>query len=332
MALQIKRAKKRETFMFAGLQGPTNSGKTGSMLRMLMRLAERLNGQFGVIDTERGRASKFIGFQFADGARVPEFDVIELETYSPEIYTEAVKEFLSKGYVALGIDSLSHEWMGPGGVLEIVNSYEGQKGGKFQSGWGNATPRHNAFWHFLMSSRIHKVCTMRSEMKYEIDPETKKVRILGLEAVQRTGKNDVSYEFDFLGDISKDHILTPLKVPPSSVFNDLRMKFPGADLADLLLNWLQADAVTLEQQINDAKVEKAKRIESLKTEIVTLGQQIQTHLPDKEWWEKKGKPFFEAKGDDEEKLIGCRETFQKRLNEVKPVDVTAALEQLDAAK
>jgi ABC-type glutathione transport system ATPase component len=81
MAVQIRKAVKQESKLRLALIGPSGSGKTLTSLL----LASALAGEQGVIviDTERGSASKYAD-QYS-------FDVIELESFSPESYIEAVR-------------------------------------------------------------------------------------------------------------------------------------------------------------------------------------------------------------------------------------------------
>ena len=49
------------------------------------------------------------------------FDALNLETYHPQQYIEAIKAAGEAGYDVLIIDSLSHAWAGKDGSLELVD-------------------------------------------------------------------------------------------------------------------------------------------------------------------------------------------------------------------
>src|SRR6266700_8374114 len=91
----------------ASLSGPAGSGKTYTALTLATALAD---GQgVALIDTEHGSASKY--------ADLFSFDTLQLETFHPNKYIEAIHEAEAAGYAVLVIDSLSHAWSGTGGLL-----------------------------------------------------------------------------------------------------------------------------------------------------------------------------------------------------------------------
>jgi hypothetical protein len=117
-----------------------------------------------VIDTEQGSASLYSD-QF-------DFDVLELTgDYHPQKYVEAIKSAAAAGYDVCVVDSITHEWNGKGGVLEIAS-------GKF-TGWKDARPAHDAFVQCIVSMRtkMHIVATARSAMEYvqESTPTAKRL-------------------------------------------------------------------------------------------------------------------------------------------------------------
>ena len=76
MQFQFTPATKARAKARLGLIGPSGSGKTFSALR----IAQGLGGRVGFIDTEHGSASKY--------ADLFKFDVLELESFSPDVYEE----------------------------------------------------------------------------------------------------------------------------------------------------------------------------------------------------------------------------------------------------
>lgn len=109
MQFEIKKATKAQAKARVALMGPAGSGKTFSALN----LAAYLGARVVVIDTERGSASKY--------ADEFEFSVIELDTFSPRTYTEAIRAAEAAGADVIIIDSLSHAWIGKDGALEMVD-------------------------------------------------------------------------------------------------------------------------------------------------------------------------------------------------------------------
>src|SRR5215472_12843150 len=100
MGLTIKRAQKFQCRLRLALYGPAGSGKTYTALSIAREMAG--DKRILVIDTERGSASKY--------ADIFDFDVIELSSYHPHTYVEAIKMAAqTKDYSVLVIDSITHE-------------------------------------------------------------------------------------------------------------------------------------------------------------------------------------------------------------------------------
>lgn len=268
MAGLFKKAEKKFSFMRVGLRGPTNSGKTATMMRMLVQIAKETGKPFAVLDSESGRASKYIGWPNPDGGVIEPFDVVELDgDYSPARYVEVIQEAERGGYCALGMDSISHEWIQ--GVIGMVDASEGDKGGKFGAGWKKATPEHDRFVLAMMRSRLHIIATMRDEMAYErqVDASGKvDIVCLGLQPVQRTGKTDITYEFDLVLALDKNHVGRIVKAPPSPTLQKYEKSCPGADIASLILGWLNTDAVPLEEQLRREREIKERAMEAERAE------------------------------------------------------------------
>src|SRR5690606_41642841 len=92
-----------------GLIGPSGSGKTYTALTLAAGLAGP-GGRIAVIDTENNSAALY-----ADGF---EFDVLNLDTFSPEVYVQAIRAAEAAGYDVLISDSRSHARVGKEGARE----------------------------------------------------------------------------------------------------------------------------------------------------------------------------------------------------------------------
>lgn len=102
--MPFTRATKLEAKLRLALAAPSEAGKTYTALQ----LATHLGGPLAVIDTERGSASKF--------ADLFPFDVLELASFHPQRYIDAIHDAEEGGYSVLIIDSLSHAWAGKDGA------------------------------------------------------------------------------------------------------------------------------------------------------------------------------------------------------------------------
>ncbi|MFZ2955427.1 MAG: ATP-binding protein [Candidatus Ozemobacteraceae bacterium] len=209
------------------LSGPTGSGKTFSALS----IATHLGSKIAVIDSENGSASKYAD-QFS-------FDVMVLDSYEPQKYTQAIRAAASAGYDVLIVDSLSHAWNGTGGLLEQVdNICHRMKTSNSMLAWKEATPIQNEFIQALLKFPGHLIATLRVKTDYLIEKDDRgksTVRKMGLAPVQRDG---VEYEFDIVGELSQENILVISK-SRSPELQGAVIKKPGKDLADKLRNWMK---------------------------------------------------------------------------------------------
>lgn len=235
----FQKATKEQSKLRMAIIGPSGSGKTYSALRIasgLLAEGERM----AVVDTERGSAAKY--------SDAFDFDVLELETFEPERYIEAINSAVDAGYPVLVIDSLSHAWSGKGGVLEFVDKEKQRGGSNGFNAWGKATPKQNQMVDTILSAPIHILVTMRSKMEYvqEKDDRTGKtvVRKVGMQPVQRDG---LEYEFDIVGDMTTDHYLSVTKTRMLDLDGLLEEK-PGEALGKRIKSWLTEGSVPVRKE------------------------------------------------------------------------------------
>ena len=280
MTIQFRPAVKTESKLRMAIAGPSGSGKTYTSLLIAKRLAN--GGPVAVIDTERGSASKY--------SDIVGFDVLELESFAPQRYVEAIQAAESAGYTVLVIDSLSHAWTGKDGALEMVDraAARSQSSNSFAA-WREVTPHHNALVNAMLGANLHLIVTMRSKQEYvqEKDERTGKtsVRKIGLAPVQRDG---MEYEFDVFGEMDNANklIVSKSRCP---ALNEAVISKPDAKVAETLLGWLAGapvepkDAAAVpEQPVQNGKAsdeeepsapEKWKRLQ-------TVGARYGVEIPD----------------------------------------------------
>ena len=192
--VQIRKARRSATKMRLLLTGPSGSGKTyGGLL-----VAKGLGSQRTiVIDTEQGSSDLY--------DRLHDFDVIDLAPpFTPEAYIEAIEAAEAAGADCIIIDSISHEWNGKGGCLELVDEIARAKfKGNSWSAWSELTPRHRAFVDRMLRSSAHIIATGRSktETAQVDDHGRKRVVKLGMRLESRDG---AEYEFTTVLDIVHD--------------------------------------------------------------------------------------------------------------------------------
>lgn len=218
----FKKATKAGSWLRLALTGPSGSGKSFTGLAIGSALVP--NGRVAAIDTEHGSLSLYSD-RFA-------FDVMELEEFEPQSYINAIREAVDGGYQVLLIDSLSHAWMGVGGILDQLDNAK-----RNFNAWKNLTPQQNALVDAIIRSDIHVIATMRSKQEYVVEKDSngKSVpRKLGMAAIQRDG---FEYEFTAVIDMDMDHVGTASKTRCPGLDGKAFRK-PGADVAKILREWL----------------------------------------------------------------------------------------------
>jgi hypothetical protein len=203
MAIQFKKAQKYGAKGRVALIGPAGSGKSFSALRMARTLVGP-TGRIAAIDTEHGSLSKY-----AHTPKCPadckdpshfDFDVFELDSYSPENFQAALDAAIEAKYDAFLADSLSHFWMGKDGALEFVDMAAKKSSSRDgMSGWKEFRPHERGMVDSMIAAPLHVVVTMRTKTDYaEVeDGKGKKKRVkIGLAPVQREG---LEFEFDLVG-------------------------------------------------------------------------------------------------------------------------------------
>ena len=227
MNMQFEKATKARAKARIALTGPSGSGKTWTALEAATELKN--GGRVAVIDTERGSASLYSD-QF-------DFDVLELDFFSPEIYIQAIEAAEAKGYDVIVIDSLSHAWEGEGGALDKQNSAAKRSGNSFTA-WADVTPIHRRLIDTILQSKCHVIATLRSKMEYVIEQSNGKntVRKVGMAPIQRPG---TEYEFTIVADLDVDHNIAVSKTR-CSLFDGKTGHKPDAHWFRPLKEWLDS--------------------------------------------------------------------------------------------
>jgi len=216
-------------YLRVALCGPPGSGKSYSALALATELGF---DKIGVIDTENRSARRYAR---SFGKR---FQSLELATFSPRDYIEAIRVAEAGGIEVLIIDSLSHAWAGKGGILEQVDASARRERGNSFAGWRTATPEHNRLVEALIQCRMHLIVTMRVKVEWVLEKDEKTgknvPRKVGMAPVQREG---LEYEFDVVGDIDDRHdlVITKSRCPALS---DAVISKPGKETAQILRAWV----------------------------------------------------------------------------------------------
>ncbi|MBC2840109.1 AAA family ATPase [Robiginitalea sp. SC105] len=189
--MKLHIAKKNVVKLRVGISGASGFGKTYSALLLAHGITQDWS-KIAVIDTENASANLY--------SDLGPYHVLPLrEPYAPERYIQAIEACEKAGMEVVIIDSISHEWIGVGGCLEIHHSL----GGRFQD-WAVITPRHQRFIEKILSSRCHIITTTRRKIDYSLDlGQNGKTQVVkhGTKEVTREGfEYELTVNFELVND------------------------------------------------------------------------------------------------------------------------------------
>ena len=161
------KAKREKVWLKIQIGGPSGSGKSFSALLLGTGIEKHTGGGIAFISSEKSRT-----LYYADKFN---YDVLELDDYSPEKYIQAIDEAISAGYKVIIIDSTSHEWQW------LNDVHANMKGNSFQN-WNPLKSRHKKFMNKILSCPAHVITCARGKTEWALeDKDGKKVPVkLGL--------------------------------------------------------------------------------------------------------------------------------------------------------
>ena len=161
--MELRNATRKQAKIKLALQGPAGSGKTYSALLLAFGLTNAWNN-IAIIDTENHSADLY--------AHLGNFNVLSLDKpFSPERYIEAIELCEKAGMEVIILDSITHEWDGSGGILDV---HQAMTGNSFTN-WSKVTPRHNAFVQKFLQSECHIIATIRTKQDYVLSEKNGKM-------------------------------------------------------------------------------------------------------------------------------------------------------------
>ena len=261
--MKLQKATRKQVKLRLGMSGASGFGKTYSALL----LAHGMIGDWSkiaVIDTENGSAELY--------ADLGDYNVLPLQSpYSPERYIEAIKTCEDAGMELIIIDSITHEWDGKGGCLDIHSDL----GGQFAH-WAKVTPRHNAFIQAILQSKCHVITTVRRKQDYDM-VKNDKGRIepvkVGTKEVTKDGfEYELTINFEFINDkhivkASKDRTSMFANSPEFIITEETGVKImewcnSGVNELEEALKWInEADTIEKVTQIwNDYQHLKQNKV------------------------------------------------------------------------
>ncbi len=275
--MQLKQSKKQNIKLRIGISGASGFGKTYSSLLLAFGITQDWS-KIAVIDTENSSASLY--------SDLGNFNVVDLQApYSPERYREAIELCEKANMEVIIVDSISHEWNGVGGCLQIHELL----GGRWQD-WKDVTPRHQAFIDEILQSTSHIITTTRRKTDYSLDTgsngKTKVVKH-GTKEVTREG---FEYELTLNFEIVNDKHLAKASKDRTGLFMNKPEFIISSDTGEKLLKWCNAKSLTVQEMLR--KIRECLSLSEL-TKLYNENTKYQQTL----------QPQFKAKKEELEELI-----------------------------
>lgn len=179
MTLKMEEATRQGMIPLIGTYGKSGSGKTHSAL-LLARGIAGPDKDIAIVDTERKRSGALVGL-------IPGgFKRINLEApFTPQAYIDAIKLMEEQNIGCGVIDSLTHEWDGEGGVLEMQDDELTRMAGTDfkkreackMAAWIKPKQEHKALIKYILRCNIPLICCLRADEKTHIEKEDGKSKV-----------------------------------------------------------------------------------------------------------------------------------------------------------
>lgn len=274
--MNLRKATRQKAKIRLGLSAVSGGGKTYSALLIAYGLCGDWS-KVALIDTENGS-----GDLYAD---LGPYNVLPLAPdFTPEKYIQAIKACEAAGMDVIIIDSITHEWDGKGGCLEIVD----KAGGRYQD-WAKVTPRHQAFIDAIIGSSCHVITTVRRKQDYEMTKTQDgkvKVEKAGMKEVTREG-----FEYELTVNLEMDtrHNATASK-DRTGLFIDRPAFVPTVDTGKLIRQWCE-QGVDMDTEIMEG-IERIKMCQT-PTEMKAVKAALPSHVTSSPKWVEAAKSHYE---------------------------------------
>lgn len=235
--MQLRKATRQKAKIRLGLSAVSGGGKTYSALLIAHGICQDWS-KVAVIDTENMSADLY--------AHLGAYEVLTLQApYSPERYIEALIACEDAGMGVIIIDSITHEWDGKGGILEISN----QMSGNNFTNWAKLTPRHQAFIDAILTSKCHIITTVRRKQDYEMSQENGKAKVqkVGMKEVTREG---FEYELTVNMELDTNHNVTVSK-DRTGLFVGKPQFIPSENTGKMIAEWCES-GIDIKTEVEEA--------------------------------------------------------------------------------
>lgn len=222
--MKLNKVERHQVKLRLGLSGASGFGKTYSALLLAYGITQDWS-KIAIIDTEHKSASLY--------SHLGDYNILNLEQpYNPERYIQAIEICEVSKIEVIIIDSITHEWSGKNGCLELHE----QLGGRFQD-WSKISPRHQAFIDKILNSNCHIITTVRRKIDYSLDSDINgKSRVIkhGTKEITREG---FEYELTVNFELINDKHLAKASKDRTGLFMDRPEFIINSATGKKLINW-----------------------------------------------------------------------------------------------
>jgi hypothetical protein len=256
--MELKKTSRKKVKLRLGLSGASGFGKTYSALLLAFGMTNDWS-KIAVIDTENGSAELY--------SDLGEYNVITLTApFSPERYIEAIQTCERADMEVIIVDSITHEWEGKGGCLEIADQVTQASTSKNSyAAWAKVTPRHQRFIDSILQSRCHVITTVRRKQDYDMVKNGNKTEIVkvGMKEVTREG---FEYELTVNFELTTDNHYVKASKDRTGMFMNQPEFVITEETGRKILEWCERGEV---DQLKVKSIELQDRLDSIRLQLET---------------------------------------------------------------
>jgi hypothetical protein len=213
----VRQATRQGVVPWIDLYSESGCGKTYSALLMARGLVGP-DGLLVMLDSESGRGSLYADVPIIGGYKVVDI----APPFSPARYMAALESILAVKPAAVVVDSMSHEWEGIGGILDMAGDNEEASKKSGLHNWKTPKLEHNKLVQYLLRFPVPFICCIRAKYKTRQKKIDGKTVIVKDEVTSPIQAEDFIFEATAHAEILPDHSINLTKCSHP----DLRACFP----------------------------------------------------------------------------------------------------------
>ncbi|RMZ60372.1 AAA family ATPase [Chryseobacterium nematophagum] len=226
--MQLKQSERKQVKLRLGISGASGFGKSYSALLLAYGMTQDWS-KIAIIDSEHSSANIY--------SDLGDFKVLDLQApYSPERFIQAIEICEKSGIEVIIVDSLSKEWCGTGGCLELHEKL----GGRFQD-WLMIKKRHQKLIDKILESSCHIITTTRRKTEYLLETGSNGKAKVVKHGTKEITSSDFEYELTINFELMNDKNEARATKDRSSLFTGTSEFVITPAVGKLILEWCNSD-------------------------------------------------------------------------------------------